>query len=441
MKQKRFWLQWLLLIGVLVSLGGPGAAGAQAPHVDLITIRGDIITPVYDYIKRGIQVAEGDGAQALIIELDTPGGLILTTQQIIEAMNQSKVPLIVYITPRGAMAASAGTLITLAGHMAAMAPETAIGAASPVGPQGEDLPETAATKTKEILKALVRTQAARRGDAVVQLAEAMIEESRAVSEKEAIQIGLIDCVAVDVDDLLRQMDGREVTVQGQTIKLATSGAPVKRISSNLMEDLLRTILNPNISFLLLTIGVQAILIELSSPGGWVAGFVGVVCLALFVYSVGIIPVNWLGLGLIAIAVVLFVLDVQAPTHGALTLAGLGTFVAGALILFNAVPGAEQELSMRLSVPLVVGTGVVMALTSAFFIGKVVQAQRRPAAMGAESLVGRSGRVVTELNPRGTVHVAGEVWTAETAGASLPAGCKVHVTRVDGLTLWVKPYDE
>lgn len=416
-------------------------ARAQTRHVDLLIAREAVTTPLADYIQRGIQLAENDGAEALIIQLDTPGGLILSTQKIVQAITASKVPVIVYIAPRGALAASAGTLITLAAHASAMAPGTVIGAASPVGEQGTELPTTEATKIKEILKAQARTLAARRGERVTALAEEMIEKARAVSEQEALEAGLIDLVANDLNDLLNQLDGLQVTVQDRPIKLATRGATVNTVSPNVSETLLRTILNPNISFLLLTIGVQAILIELSSPGGWVAGFIGAVCLALFIYSVGIIPVNWLGLVLIGIAFVLFFLETQTPTHGALTLVGLGTFIAGALILFNSTPGPEQAALPKLSPALVIGTGIVTALSFGFIVSKAVQAQRKPPVAGVETLVGKIGRAQTDLNPRGLVHVAGEEWSAQVEGAPVQAGEKIQVIQAAGLTLRVKRYDE
>ncbi len=419
-------------------LSAASNVGAQTRHVDLLIAKDAVTTPFYNYIQRGIQQAEADGAEALIIQLDTPGGLISSMEVIIQAMNQSQVPIIVYVAPQGAMAASAGTLITLAGHASAMAPGTVIGAASPVGEGGVELGETIATKEKEVLKAQVRALAGRRGQAAVQLGEEMIDKARAVHEREALEVGLIDFIASDVDDLLRQLDGFEVEVQGKHIKLSTAGVQVKRIEPTIIENLLRVILNPNVSFLLLTIGVQAILIELSSPGGWVAGFIGALCLALFIYSAGIISMNWLGLVLIGVAFVLFFLEVKAPTHGALTLTGLGTFIAGALVLYNTAP--NRLVPIPLSPPLVVGTGIATALLFGFIVGKAMQAQLRPAVMGAETLVGRVGRAQTELNPRGMVHVYGEVWSAEIEGEPAPAGAKVRVTRVDGLTLYVQRYE-
>jgi membrane-bound serine protease (ClpP class) len=420
-----------------VTIFAAASAQAQAGHVDVLVAEDAVTTPLYDYIRRGIQVAEADGAQALIIQLNTPGGLVDSMQQIVEAIGQSQVPVVVYVAPRGARAASAGALIVMAGHAAVMSPETIIGAASPIDSSGQDLAQTAETKVKEVLRAQVRTLGARRGEKAVQLGEEMVESARAVSEQEALEAGLIDFIAADMDELLEQLDGFEVNVQGRPVRLSTAGASVQTIESNVVEKLLRVILNPNISFLLLTIGVQAILIELSSPGGWVAGFIGAVCLALFVYSAGVISVNWLGLVLIGIAFVLFVLEVKAPTHGALTLTGLLTFIAGALVLFNTAPGPQQAAYGRLSVPLVIGTALLTALFFGFIVGKALQAQRRPAVTGIESLVGRRGVAQTDLAPRGTVHVFGELWTAEAEEETLPAGTRIEVIGSDGLTLQVQ----
>jgi membrane-bound serine protease (ClpP class) len=227
-----------------------------------------------------------------------------------------------YVAPRGAIAGSAGTVITLAGHASAMAPETAIGAASPVGPSGEDLGETIQAKEKNILKATVRSLAARRSPAAIALAERTIETADAASAQEAIEIGLVDFIADDLNDSVAAA-GRVHRGDAERRALCKPPMPGCRPRSTFIEQLLTTLTNPNIVFLLLTIGVQAILIELSSPGGWIAGFIGVVCLSLAAYGLGILPVNYFGLVFLAIAFVLFVLDIKAPTHGALTAAGSG----------------------------------------------------------------------------------------------------------------------
>jgi membrane-bound serine protease (ClpP class) len=338
--------------------------------------------------------------------------------------------------PRGAMAGSAGTLITLAGHAAAMAPETAIGAASPVDAQGQDLGETIAAKEKNILKATVRSLADRRGPRAVELAERTIDFAEAASAKEALEVGLVDFIASDLDDLLRQLDGYTVVLPSGESRLSTANAEIKPVPYSFIELLLNMLTNPNIVFLLITIGVQAILIEISSPGGWVAGFIGVVCLALATYGLGILPVNWFGILFLIVAFVLFILDIKAPTHGALTVAGVSSLIVGALVLFNS-PNVPQF--QRVSVPLVVGMSLLTGATFFTILLFALRAQRAPVRMGQESLVGRSGIVRIPLTPVGTVQLASELWTAEPdqGEGTLPTGTRVRVVRVEGVRLYVR----
>jgi membrane-bound serine protease (ClpP class) len=356
--------------------------------------------------------------------------------RMVQAIRASRVPVIVYVAPRGAIAGSAGTVITLAGHIAAMAPETAIGAASPVGGQGEELGETIATKEKEILKATVRSLAESRGEDAIAMAEAAIEDARAASSSEAAKVGLVDYIADDLDDLLAQVDGVQVDAQGEKT-LMTADAAVIEIPQRFIEQFLQVLTNPNIVFLLITIGVQALLIEISSPGGWIAGFIGVVCLALGTYGLGILPVNWFGLAFIATSFVLFILEVKAPTHGALTVAGLTSFIVGALVLFNS---PETPSFLRVSVPLVIGTGIGTAAFFMVILTFAIRAQLRPVEVGREALVGRTGESRTALSPTGMVHVAGELWTAilEDESGTLKSGQRVEIVGIDGLRLRVKP---
>ncbi len=428
-------LTWLIL--GLVAQPFPAATAQGERQVFVLTGSGPITPAMAEYLDRGLARAEREGAEAVIFQLDTPGGAIDTMNRMVQSIRGSLVPVVVYVAPRGAMAASAGTIITLAGHAAAMAPETAIGAASPVGGQGEDLGETIAAKEREILKATVRSLASRRGEAAIALAEAAIDEARAASAEEALQAGMIDFIANDLTGLLTQLDGFTVELATGPYTLRTAGAAVVQVPQSLIEQFLQTLTNPNIVFLLLTIGVQALLIELSSPGGWVAGFIGVVCLALGIYGLGILPVNWFGLVILVTAFVLFIVDIKAPTHGALTAAGVASFVIGALVLFNS-PGTPSF--QRVSIPLVVGTGIV---TAAFFfvvLTFAIRAQRRPVVAGVESLVGRIGEVRSDLAPTGMVQVAGELWSAEVEAGSetILAGRRVEVTGVEGLRLHVRP---
>jgi membrane-bound serine protease (ClpP class) len=428
----------LILSGFLALPTGTARAAATSsadPCVLVVEATGPLTPAMLQYLSRGIRAAEDRGCGLLVLQLNTPGGEIELLNRMVSAVRASHVPVVVYIAPRGAIAGSAGTVLTLAGHLAAMAPETAIGAASPVGSQGEDIGETMQAKTKEILKATARSLAERRTPEAIALAEETIESARAVTSTEALAAGLVDYVASDIPDLLRQLDGREVTTIDGTVTLHTADAVPVAIPPTFVEQLLGMLTNPNIVLLLLSVGVQALLIELSSPGGWVAGFIGVICLALATYGLGILPVNWFGLVFILMAFVLFIVDIKAPTHGALTAAGVGSFIAGGLILFNSpsIPSFQ-----RVSVPLVVGTGLVTAATFGAILGFAIRAQRKPILTGRESLVGREGVVKKRLDPTGSVQLSAELWTAESAsGATIPIGVTVRVVEVRGLKLMVE----
>lgn len=406
----------------------------------VMTATGALTPAMEQYLQRAIRSAENNGDDLIVFQLNTPGGEIELMNRMVQLIRSSSVPIVVYVSPRGGMAASAGSILTLAGHFSAMAPETIIGAASPVGAQGEDIGKTMESKAKQALMATVRSiTEGRRPPEAVKLAEAMIEDARAVSASEALQIKLVDFIATDAADLLKQLDGRIAQTVNGPVTLNTSGMSLQVFPTTLIEQLLQMLTNPNIVFLLLSVGVQAILIELSSPGGWIAGFIGVTCLALAVYGLGILPVNWFGTIFILIAIVLFILDISAPTHGALTAAGAGSFILGGLILFNSpnVPAFQ-----RVSVPLVVITGIFLAVIFLVVIGVALRAQRTPIKIGQESLVGRVGVVMEPLNPSGSVQVGGELWSAESAsGEFLPQGHRIQVIKLRGLTLIVHPQPE
>ena len=355
-------IPFLLVLLLNLPLGKiPAQAQADQPQVLLLEIEGPLTPSWSEYLERGLETAENRGVDFIIYQINTPGGSTDIMQSMVEIIRGSAIPIVVYVAPRGAMAGSAGTVITLAGHAAAMAPETIIGAASPVGSQGEDLGETVETKLKEAIKAQVRALSAGRPAEAIELAEATIEESKAVSSKEALEIGLIDFIAKDIHDLLTQLDGFSVETAAGEITLNTENAEITNMELSFIEGLLAMLTNPNIVFILLSVGVQAILIELSNPGGWVAGFIGVVALSLAAYGLGVLPVNWFGLIFLATAFVLFVLDLKAPTHGALTAAGIASLIVGALVLFNSPATPEFQ---RVSVPLVVVTSLITGGTFA-----------------------------------------------------------------------------
>ena len=433
MKITRFVLPILLL---MLCLFQPIQAAASGNTVLVLTIDGAITPSTQEYLSRGIQTAEQGGAELLILQLNTPGGGLDPMQKMAEAIRASTVPVIVYVTPRGAWAGSAGTIITLAGHAAAMAPETAIGAASPVGTQGENLSTTEQAKVTEIMKATVRSLAEWRGPEAVALAEATIESAKAVSATEALNAHLVDFIATDVNDLLHQLDGFTVQMADGARVLHTAGAVQQNLAMSFIEQLLQLLIDPNIVFLLLALGVQALLIELTHPGAWVPAFAGVTSLALAAYGLGILPVNWFGLVFIIMAFVLFIVDIKTPTHGALTIAGVASFIIGALVLFNS-PGTPQF--QRVSIPLVIFVGVFIGLIFAVILGYALRAQGRPVITGQESLRGKIGRATTDLAPAGQVQAAGELWTAEVAEGSgkIRRGDRVEIVEVKGLILMVK----
>jgi len=424
------------LVVVLCLLAGLGSnAAAQAEReVYVLTVDGAISNANADYINRGIELAGREEAQAVVILLNTPGGDLIATLKIMETLENAKAPVIVYVWPRGGMAASAGALITLAASGAAMAPHTTIGAAHPVSTGEGGVDDEAIEKVVNVLVEHAGVFAARRGQAAVKWAEQAIRKSETASEQEALDLGLIDVVADDLDDLLAQFDERTVPLGTHEVTLHTAGAAVQEVPMSPVEQVLSMLINPNVAFLLLVLGIQLILLELSAPGGWVAGFLGVVCLALAAYAMRILPLNGLGLVLIGVAFVLFFLDLKTPGVEALTFAGVGTLIAGALILFNLPAGSPYG---KVSVPLVVATSLVVGAFFAFIVAKGLRVQKLRPVTGAESLIGQRGVVQTPLDPAGTVWVAGETWTAVADDGPLAEGEQVEIVAVAGLRLRVR----
>lgn len=402
----------------------------------VLTIDGAITPATQEYLSRGIKTAEQAGDELIILQLNTPGGSLGPMQIMAEDIRASSVPVVVFVTPNGAWAASAGTVITLAGHAAAMSPQTAIGAASPVGSQGTDLSTTEETKVKEAMKALVRSYTERRGAEASALAESTIESAVAVSASEALNAHLVDFIANNTGDLLNQLDGYTVQMADGPRTLHTAGAVTQPLGMSLIENLLQMLVDPNFVFILLSIGAQAILIELSSPGGWIAGFIGVVCLALAAYGLGVLPVNWFGLAFMIIAFVLFIVDIKAATHGGLTAAGIGSFIVGALVLFNS-PGTPQF--QQVSPTLVTLVALVIGISFAIIVGFALRAQRRPVITGQEGMCGKNGIARTDIDPTGQVQSGAELWSAEldVGQGRIVRGEKVHVVKVDGLKVIVR----
>ena len=435
-KMRRLLISFFTIL-ILVSFVQYG--NAQNDEIILLSAEGPVTPAMAGYLERGIRTAEEANAAAVVLTLDTPGGLIDTTQDIVQLFRSSEVPIIVYISPRGAQAASAGSIITMAGHAAAMAPETVIGAASPVGDNGVDLEETLFRKVTQDLKATVRNLTAERGEVATDLAEEMIQDARAVTAEEALEAGLIDVIADDIPDLLNQIDGLTVLVNDQPVTLATASASSRELPASFVEQILFALVNPLLLGILLTLGVQAILIELSHPGGWVAGLIGVLAIGLALYGLGQLPVNWLGFGLIIVAFVLLLMEVKAVTHGALGITGAVILVAGLLVLFNS-PGTPDFLAI--SIPAAIAIGSFTALFFLFILSKAIGSQRKRPVTGVESLIGQKGPVRSALSSddlkapySGMVLVAGELWRAQ-SDIEIRQGDVIVVTAVNGVTLRV-----
>lgn len=426
----------LLITFTLLTFVVPAFAQGNSSSAVILTADGPIMPPMLEYIKRGIERAERADAEVLIIELNTPGGAVDTTLEMISAMRASEVPVVVYVSPRNAIAGSAGAMITLAGHASAMAPETSIGAASPITSTGENLNSTADTKAKEIIKASIRPYVTPRGEEALALAEAMIDEAKAVTADEALEVNLIDFIADDTEDLLQALNGFTVQMGNGSQTLNTENIQEQRLNMSFIEGLLLLLTDPNIAFLLLAIGVQAILIEISTPGGWVAGFIGAVCLTLATYGMGVLPINWFGIIFLIIAFVLFILDIKAATHGALTTAGVASFIVGALVLFNS-PGTPEF--QRVSVPLVVSTGIFIGLLFFAVLVFALRALRNTIQVGSESLIGKTGTAKTSVKEAGQVQVESELWSASKLkdSESIGKGDLIEVVEVRGLRLIVK----
>lgn len=430
--RKRTFLRALLWLALACTVLA-GTVHGQTPTINLLDIKGPVTPIMQSYIDRGIQASVESGAVCLIVQLDTLGGSVNVMGEVVKEIQRANMPVVIYIAPAGATAASAGTLVTLAGHVAAMAPGTTIGALSPVGPQGEELPETAKTKEVEWLVANARSLASRRGESAVAWAEKAVRESAVATADEALKLGVVDIVATDLNDLVAQLDGREVQLAYRKVTLRTSGAQVNRLPMTLIESFLHIITDPNIAFILMTIGINAIIFELSSPGGYVLGITGVICLVLAFYAFGVLSVDYTGLALIALAFVLFVLDVITPTEGVLTAGGMVAFLLGAIVLFNT---SLYPISGTLIFTVTLATGVFFA----FVVSKAIGAQSRPVAVGAEMLVDQVATARSRLDPQGTVWVEGELWDAIATDGPVAPGEQVKIVGIEGLCLHVRPLD-
>jgi membrane-bound serine protease (ClpP class) len=439
----------ILLLGVtLGTLGLALPARAAADSVVVVDLD-SIIHPIAErYLERALQEADDNGAAAVVVALDTPGGLLSSTRGIVTLLFESPVPVIVYVSPAGARAASAGTFITAAGHIAAMAPGTNIGAASPVSGDGGDIPDTLKDKIFEDTAAEIRAIAQRRGRPVEPL-EATVLRAKAYTAQEALDLGIIDYIAESIPHLLQLVDGTEIRVQGilgeEPVILRTAGKAIENIDLGFFDKLLSLIADPNIAFLLISLGGLGIYFELMSPGTIFPGVIGLVALGLGFVALGNLPGNWVGAALILLAFALGIAEVNVDGFGVLGMMGVVSFVAGGVLLFGhfGTPAPlfpDISVSWRVLVPasaIVAGASVALGVASAR--GRRRAREQQPTTT---LLVGAQGTVERALAPEGTVHVHGETWNARTfAGEHVEIGSPVLVTQEDGAMLTVRVVSE
>lgn len=423
-----------ILMGLLLATSIAAQAQTASPRIDVLTVKGTINPVLVDYIGRSIERAEEAGALALIIQMDTPGGLDTAMRDIIQEIVNSPIPVVVYVSPSGARAASAGAYITLSAHVAVMAPNTVIGAATPVAMGGDG----EAAMSDEMKAKIINDAAAYMRDIAeshgrnAEWAEKAVREGVSATSREALELNVIDMIAPDLNALVAQLNGRQVTLlDGSVVTLNTKDAVINPVKMKLIEDFLYTIADPNIAFILLSLGMLGITVELFNPGLIFPGAVGAISLLLAFFSLGVLPVNWAGVLLIVLAFGLFIGEVLTTTFGLFTVGGVTALVIGSLILFQ---GASPVFQVN---PWLIATvAIVIASLFAFVVSRVLTAHRRQATTGREELVGKTSVVKVALDPEGTVFFKGERWTAISEKGRVEPGEEVLITKIDGLTLYV-----
>jgi len=417
----------LLLVFAFISI-----ISAQSNGIYLLPVDGVINPASAGYIIEGIEKAEKEGAACLVIQLDTPGGLMESMRSIVKRILSAQIPIIVYVAPSGSRAGSAGVFITLAAHIAAMAPGTNIGAAHPVQ-MGEK--ETGKEMEAKILNdsvAYIRTIAKQRGRNE-QWAEQAVRESVSVKEDEALQLGIIDLVSPSLEDLLSRVDGRRIELSsGNVVTLKTTGVAVKTIPMSFRDKLLSILSDPNIAYILFMLGVFGLLAEFSRPGAIFPGVMGGICLILAFFAFQMLPINYAGIALILLGIILFIAEVKITSYGILSIGGVISLLLGSLMLIDSPAEFLRISFVRVILPVV----LVSSALFLFALTMVVRAHRRRPTTGKEGLVGATGIATTDLKPEGTVEIRGELWNA-VADEPIKAGAKIQVEQTEGMRVKVK----
>ena len=439
----------LVLLAVVASPGSMATAQSTGP-VLITDLNGAIGVAAARQISRALDKARQDRASAVIIRLDTPGGLVSSTRDIIKDLIAAPVPVVIYVAPSGARAASAGTFIVYAAHVAAMAPGTNIGAATPIqigsvpglpdqrdrdkqGEQKKGQESAAERKAINDVVALLRSLAQLRGRNA-EWAEKAVREAATLTADDARKEGVIDLVAGNIDDLLRQLDGRRVTVDGAEQVITTAGVGRATFEPDLTTRVLAVISDPNLAFILLLIGIYGILLEFWTPGVYFPGVIGAISLILALMALSTLPVQYAALSLLLLGIGLMIAEIFTPGIGALGIGGIVAFVTGAFFLFEP-SGADIEI--KVSLPLILGAAATTAALLLFVGGAAIKTRRRPPTTGAEEMIGSRGQVVDWRDSAGHIRVHGEIWAARGNGPLQP-GASVRVVAREGLTLIVEP---
>jgi membrane-bound serine protease (ClpP class) len=408
------------------------AAHADVKPVHVLKIDGAITPAVFDYLHEGIMRAAKNNAQLVIVEINTPGGLLKSTRSIVTDFLTSSVPVAVYVSPQGAQAASAGVFITLAANIAVMSPGTNIGAAHPVSTQGQ-MDSVMSGKVTNDAAAFIRTISEKR-KRNIQWAEDAVRKSVSITETEALANHIIDFIAVNRGALLDSLDGKAITTDAGTTTLSTKGAAVEEHDMGWAYQILNMLSDPNVSYILFLIGIYGLFFELYNPGAVFPGVAGVIAIILALYAFHTMPVNYAGLALIVVGIILFILEIKITSYGVLSVGGILALFFGSIMLFQSdSPFDFVKVSLEVIIPAVLCTAAFFI----FAIGAGIRAQQRRPATGLQSMIGEEGIAVTALSPAGQVKVQGEYWNASALEGTIPEASTVVVMNVDGLKLLVK----
>ncbi|MER3523693.1 MAG: serine protease [Ignavibacteria bacterium] len=419
------------LIGMMLIL--PLTALFAQPAVHGITLDATINPATADYIHVSIQRAKEQNAECLVIRLNTPGGLLKSTRVIVTDLLSAPLPIVVYVAPAGSQAASAGTFITLAAHIAAMAPGTNIGAAHPVGMQGAEKDSIMNEKATNDAAAFIRTISEKR-KRNVQWAEEAVRKSISITETEALKQRVIDVVAPSVAALMDSIDGKNVEIDGASRALRTKGAEIKEFEMDWKHKLLDMLSDPNVAYIFFLLGMYGLMFELYNPGSILPGVVGVIAIIIALYSLHTMPINYAGLALILFGIILFIAEIKITSYGLLTVGGIISLALGSIMLIE--PDSSLEF-IRISWSVIIPAALITAGFFAFAVGMGIKAQRRKPTTGIEGLIGETGEAITMLNPTGQVRAHGEIWKAISDEGKITSGTQIVVTSIDNLTLHVK----